>query len=129
MDYEEEEKIVLYSLPNLQFTLLHLEESKSQQVAPSDTDVLSSMPRQDQYHHKQRARGPTENTCGEKVTNRAEPANANSIIHPIRDPIELSTLGSDCGHPLVALWLSGYITVILPLCSLTLTLLKMYGDI
>lgn len=37
--------------------------------------------------------------------------------------------GSDSGRPLVSPCLSGYITVILALCGLSLTLMKMYGDI
>lgn len=48
-----------------------------------------------------------EHTCGEKVTDRAEPADTNSIIHPVLDHILESPPGSDSGRPPVPLCLSG----------------------
>lgn len=70
-----------------------------------------------------------EHTCGEKVTDHAQPAIQTASSSLSETTSCRAAPGSDFGHPLIALFLLWYVTVILALCDLMLTLMKMYGDI
>lgn len=110
------------SLPHIK------DKSKSQHVAASGTDMLSSTPQKKQYHYKQ---------CETQWRTHVERRSHTVLNQPTQTASSTQSeitscsaaLGSDSGHPLYAPCLSEYITVSLSLCGLPLTLIIMYGNI